>query len=55
LAEKNWSILDPSLGKKSKTGAPLKRLDGAMIRTCGWPSARRRKWAHLPEDDLKVQ
>ena len=26
-----------------------------MIRTCGWPSARRREWAHLPEDDLKVQ
>jgi hypothetical protein len=27
LAEKNWSILDPSLGKKSETGALLKRLD----------------------------
>ena len=26
---------------------------GAMIRTCGWFSARRREWAHLPGNDLK--
>lgn len=26
---------------------------GVMIRTCGWASAGRREWAHLPEDDLK--
>jgi metal-dependent amidase/aminoacylase/carboxypeptidase family protein len=25
----------------------------AMIRTCGWFSARRREWAHLPGNDLK--
>ena len=26
---------------------------GAMIRTCGWPSAGWREGAHLPEEDLK--
>src|SRR3954469_9577156 len=33
----------------------VKRLvaAGGMIRTCGWFPARRRGWAHLPEDDLK--
>ena len=28
-------------------------LTGAMIRTCGWPSAGWREGAHLPEEDLK--
>lgn len=27
---------------------------GAMIRTCGWPSAGERDGAHLPEEDLVV-
>jgi len=26
---------------------------GAMIRTCGWPSAGERDGAHLPEEDLQ--
>lgn len=27
---------------------------GAIIRTCGWPSAGERDEAHLPEEDLVV-
>jgi len=28
-------------------------IQGAMIRTCGWPSAGERDGAHLPEEDLQ--
>ena len=37
------------------TAAVLVEADRAMIRTCGWSSARRREWAHLPGDDLNFR
>ncbi|WP_308216550.1 NAD(P)H-dependent flavin oxidoreductase [Rhodococcus qingshengii] len=35
------------------TAGTVQGLIRAMIRTCGWFSARRREWAHLPGNDLK--
>jgi hypothetical protein len=45
-------------GNATPTARPERRVQcffGAMIRTCGWPSAWCRERAHLPEDDLRVQ
>lgn len=46
LASTRRARSTPSL----RMGAPS--VSGAMIRTCGWPSAGEREGAHLPEEDL---
>ncbi|WP_245361414.1 hypothetical protein [Rhodococcus sp. PvP104] len=40
-------------GSATVNGSAFRVNEGAMIRTCGWFSARRREWAHLPGNDLK--